>query len=263
MPMTPKLKLALAAVSLAGIAAFAISSHIETADGRGTPTVDVIAAYPHDRNAFTQGLVVHDGRLLEGTGQYGSSSLRRVNIASGRVEQLVPLGSTYFGEGIAVLDGRIFQLTWQNGVAFVYDAETFALERTIRYDGEGWGLTTDGEFLILSDGSASLSFLDPETFGVERQVTVRENGQPVVRLNELEYIDGEIWANVWYDDRIVRISPSSGEVLGRIDLSRLYPASGRARDDVLNGIAYDADTGRLFVTGKNWPQLFEIEVGGL
>jgi glutamine cyclotransferase len=263
MPMTPKLKFVLAAAAVAGIAAIAIWSQIDTAAGRGAPTVKVIAAHPHDRNAFTQGLVVHEGQMLEGTGQYGSSSLRRVDIATGRVEELVPLPSAYFGEGITVLDGRIYQLTWQNGVAFIYDAETLALERTARYDGEGWGLTTDGMRLILSDGSASLSFLEPETFGVERQVTVRENGQPITRLNELEYIDGEIWANVWYDDRIVRIAPSSGEVLGWIDLSRLYPSPGRARDDVLNGIAYDADSGRLFVTGKNWPQLFEIEVGGL
>jgi glutaminyl-peptide cyclotransferase len=263
MPMTSKRKFVLAGVAAAGMAAFAIWSQIDTAAGRGAPTVEVIAAHPHDPIAFTQGLVVHDGRLLEGTGQYGRSSLRRVDIATGRIEQLVPLGSAYFGEGIAVLDGRIYQLTWQNGVAFVYDAATFAPERTVRYDGEGWGLTTDGESLILSDGSASLSFLEPQTFNVERQITVRENGQPIVRLNELEYIDGEIWANVWYDDRIVRIAPSSGEVLGWIDLSRLYPSPGRARDDVLNGIAYDADSGRLFVTGKNWPQLFEIEVGGL
>jgi glutamine cyclotransferase len=260
---TGKVKLAIAAALAAAAAVVAISTQVDTADGRGAPNVEVVAAYPHDENAFTQGLVVHAGRLLEGTGQYGSSTLRRVELETGRVERLVPLGNAYFGEGITVLDGRVYQLTWHNGIAFVYDAETFALERTLSYAGEGWGLTTDGSRLILSDGSAALRFLEPGTFAVAKQITVRDNGLPIERLNELEYVDGEIWANVWYDDRIVRISPESGEVLGWIDLSSLYSSSERSRDDVLNGIAYDAEAGRLFVTGKNWPQLFEIEVSGL
>jgi glutamine cyclotransferase len=251
--------LAAVAATIAGLVTW---SQIDPANGRA-PSVRVVAAYPHDHNAFTQGLVAYEGMLLEGTGQYGRSSLRRVEIRTGRVERLLALGNAYFGEGIAVLGDRVYQLTWQNRIGFVYDAKTFALQHTFRYDWEGWGLTTDGNRLILSDGSATLRFLDPETFAVERQIEVREHDLPVVRLNELEYVDDEIWANVWYDDRIVRISPASGEVLGWVDLSTLYPRAQRGTDEVLNGIAYDVATGHVFVTGKNWPQLFEIEVVGL
>jgi glutamine cyclotransferase len=231
---------------------------------RATRTVRVIAAYPHDSNAFTQGLVVYEGSFLESTGQYGASSLRRVDIQTGRVEHLVPLDAMYFGEGLAVLGDRAYQLTWQNGVAFVYDARTLAAERTVRYTGEGWGLTTDGTHLILSDGTSALRFLNPETLSVVRQLTVTDAEIPVVQINELEYVEGEIWANIWHSDRIARIAPDSGEVLGWIDLSSLYPRTERpGQEDVLNGIAYDAAAERLFVTGKNWPQLFELEIGGL
>ena len=154
----------------------------------------------------------------------------------------------------------MYQLTWQNGVVVVYDLETFEVERTMQYDGEGWGLTHDGRQLIMSDGSATIRFRDPQTFAVAREIEVRNDGVPVARLNELEYVDGEIWANIWYDDRIARISPADGEVLGFIDLGTLYPQSARGSEAVLNGIAYDAAAKRLFVTGKNWPQLYEIEV---
>jgi glutamine cyclotransferase len=222
--------------------------------------VKVVAAYPHDPNAFTQGLAIEAGQLYEGTGQYGASTVRRVDLASGRPEKQRSLGPRYFGEGIAILDGLLYQLTWQNGVVVVYDLETFEVERTMEYDGEGWGLAHDGRELIMSDGSATIRFRDPQTFAVTREIEVRSDGEAVPKLNELEYIDGEIWANIWYDDRIARISPANGEVLGFVDLSALYPQSARSSEAVLNGIAYDRAADRLFVTGKNWPQLYEIEV---
>jgi glutamine cyclotransferase len=222
--------------------------------------VRVVAAYPHDPSAFTQGLAVNDGRMYEGTGQFGSSSVRRVEIATGRVELIVPLNQAYFGEGITILNGRLYQLTWQSRIGSIYELETLDVLDTFRYSGEGWGLTHDGEHLIVSDGSSSIRFLDPETFAVLKRLDVRENALPVTLLNELEYVDGEIWANVWHEDRIARISPISGEILGWIDLRGLYSRSARGTEDVLNGIAFDSNTGRLFVTGKNWPQLFEIEI---
>jgi glutamine cyclotransferase len=220
----------------------------------------VVAAYPHDPNAFTQGLAIEAGQLYEGTGQYGASTVRRVDLASGRPEKQRALGPTYFGEGIAILDGLLYQLTWQNGVVVVFDVETFEVQRTMQYVGEGWGLTHDGRELIMSDGSATIRFRDPRTFAVTREIEVRDRDVPVPMLNELEYIDGEIWANIWYDDRIVRISPADGAVLGYVDLANLYPRSARSSEAVLNGIAYDAAGKRLFVTGKNWPQLYEIRV---
>jgi glutaminyl-peptide cyclotransferase len=220
----------------------------------------VVAAYPHDPNAFTQGLAIEAGQLYEGTGQYGASTLRRVDLTTGRPEKQRALGPQFFGEGIAILGGLVYQLTWQNGVVVVYDLETFEVERTMRYEGEGWGLTHDGRQLIMSDGSATIRFRDPATFAVRREIEVRADGVPLARLNELEYVDGEIWANIWYDDRIARIDPADGKVRGFIDLGALYPQSARSSEAVLNGIAYDAAAKRLFVTGKNWPQLYEIEV---
>jgi glutamine cyclotransferase len=223
-------------------------------------TFEVVAVYPHDSNAFTQGLAIEAGRLYEGTGQYGASTVRRVDLASGRPEKQRALNPRYFGEGITILDGLLYQITWQNNVVVVYDLETFEVQRTMQYDGEGWGLTHDGRQLIMSDGSATIRFRDPHTFAVTREIEVRAGGAPVPKLNELEYVDGEVWANIWYDDRIARISPTNGEVLGFIDLSTLYPANARNSEAVLNGIAYDASAKRLFVTGKNWPQLYEIRV---
>jgi glutamine cyclotransferase len=237
--------------------------YVDGLGGSSARAVNVVAAYPHDPSAFTQGLVVYAGKLLESTGHYGSSSLRRVDIQTGRVEQLQALESTYFGEGIAVFDDRVYQLTWQNGIGFIYDAKTFAAERTFRYTGEGWGLTSDGTHLILSDGTSNLRFLDPQTLAVVRHLTVTDAGIPVARINELEHVEGEIWANIWYQDRIARIAPDSGEIVGWIDLSALYPRAGRPDDAVLNGIAYDPADERLFVTGKNWPQLFELKIEGL
>jgi glutamine cyclotransferase len=244
---------------LVGVAAIATRGHLAP---RTTPIASarVVASYPHDPSAFTQGLAIHEGRLLEGTGLYGRSSLRRVTLETGEVEALVPLPPAYFGEGITVLGDRLYQLPWQNEIGIVYDVDSLKILQTIGYAGEGWGLTDDGEQLIVSDGSAFLQFWDPAALRPVRRVEVLDQGTPVTRLNELEYIGGEIWANVWYEDRIARISPRTGEVIGWIDLSGIYADARRGSEDVLNGIAYDSEAQRLFVTGKNWPQLFEIEI---
>lgn len=221
----------------------------------------VIAEYPHDATAFTQGLVFVDDRLYEGTGKKGESSLRRIDLKTGTIEKFVPLDSTYFGEGITILDGRIYQLTWQNRIGVIYDQKTFRAVSTFRYTGEGWGLTHDGEQLILSDGTSTLRFIDPNSFEVTKRLNVRSGRNKIEKLNELEFMKGEILANVWYEDRIARISPKTGEVLGWIDLSHLYPARSRpSKEDVLNGIAYDELNNRLLVTGKNWPKIYEIEI---
>jgi glutamine cyclotransferase len=244
-----------------GAVAVGVAAWAQLGARRGTVAAfEIVAAYPHDPNAFTQGLAIDAGQLYEGTGQYGASTIRRVDLATGRPVKQRALNQNFFGEGIAILDGRLYQLTWQNGVVVVYGAETFEHERTMQYDGEGWGLTHDGRELIMSDGSSTIRFRDPQSFAVTREIEVRSNGVPLAMLNELEYIDGEIWANIWYDDRIARISPANGEVLGFIDLSTLYPQRLRGSEAVLNGIAYDAAAKRLFVTGKNWPQLYEIRV---
>ncbi len=221
-------------------------------------TVRVINTYPHDPNAFTQGLVVYNGELFEGTGRNGASSLRRVALESGEVLQRRNLSTLYFGEGITILNDRVFQLTWQTQLGFVYDRATFELQKTFFLPGEGWGITHDGTNLIVSDGTAQLRFLDPETQKELKRITVTEDGLPLNRLNELEYIDGEVWANVWYTDFIVRIDPETGEVNSKLDLTGLHPTRGA--DDVLNGIAWDEAARRLFVTGKLWSSLYEVEV---
>ncbi len=224
-------------------------------------TYDVVATWPHDRGAFTQGLLVRNGGFLESTGLNGQSSLREVELKTGRVLKQVGLAPQYFGEGLAVIGDRAFLLTWQNGKGFVYDADTFRLEREFAYTGEGWGLTTDGRALILSDGTAQLRFLDPATFAVTRTVEVTREGKPVEHLNELEFIRGEVFANVWQENEIVRIDPATGVVRGVIDCSGLLPrAEIRADTDVLNGIAYDAATDRLFLTGKRWPKIYEVRL---
>ena len=221
----------------------------------------VVRTYPHDRNAFTQGLVYLDGVLYESTGLNGRSSLRSVELASGRVLQSRPVSAEYFAEGLAFLQNKLFQLTWQNGVAFVYDRMSFRPLATLKYPGEGWGLTTDGQHLILSDGSPTLRFLDPATFRELKRITVSDRGRPVSQLNELEWVKGEIYANVWQTDRLVRISPSTGRVLGWVDLTGLLTDAERYSGvDVLNGIAYDAQGDRLFVTGTLCPKLFEIKI---
>lgn len=221
---------------------------------------DVINIWPHDSSAFTQGLMFLDGSLLESTGLNGQSTLRKVDLKTGKVLKQVQVLPQYFAEGLAVLGDKVFQLTWQNRKGLVYDLESFRLEKEFAYEGEGWGLTTDGQWLILSDGTDHIRFLDPLTFEVKRTIRVRHQGQPVNRLNELEHIKGEIYANVWGADYVVRIDPATGNVIGVIDFTGLLAAKDRVNTDVLNGIAYDAAEDRLFVTGKRWPNLFEVRL---
>jgi glutamine cyclotransferase len=220
---------------------------------------DVVRSYPHDKDAFTQGLVFRDGALFESTGLNGRSSLRRVDLTTGRVARRISVDRRYFAEGLAAWGANLVQLTWETGIAFVYDRATFALLRTFSYQGEGWGLSDDGRQLVMSDGSSTLRFLDPATFTVTRRVTVLDGARPIDHLNELEVVEGLVFANVWLTDRIAAIDPADGRVVGWLDLKGLAPA-GATGDAVLNGIAYDAGGKRLFVTGKLWPKLFEIRV---
>lgn len=221
---------------------------------------EVVHVYPHDPEAFTQGLVYEDKVLYEGTGLYGKSTLRKVDLETGSYFQVIDLPPKVFGEGIALFNGRIIQLTWKEKTGYVYDKASLQKLQQFTYDTEGWGLTHDDTRLILSDGSSTLYFLDPNTFARLGSIQVRHNGRPVERLNELEYVQGEILANVWETDRIARIAPDTGRVKGWIDLKGLLSPEERASADVLNGIAYDAPGGRLFVTGKLWPKLFEIRL---
>ena len=216
---------------------------------------------PHDPDAYLQGLVWHDGGFFESTGLLGRSSLRRVEWRTGRVVRRVDLPPDVFGEGLARVGSRLVQLSWQSGRAFVYDLATLRLMEEFRYEGEGWGLAFDGESLIQSDGSDVLTYRDPRRFTPTRRVNVTWNGQPLPRLNELEFIEGEVWANVWYTDYIVRIDPATGRVTSYLDLTGLLPPGQRRQPDaVLNGIAYDPTARRIFVSGKLWPLIFEIRV---
>ena len=220
----------------------------------------IVNVYPHDPKAFTQGLQFLDGVLYEGTGQVGQSSIRKVELATGKVLQQRDVPAPHFGEGITVWKNDLIELTWQTHVAFVYDRATFQPKKQFNYPGEGWGLTQDANGLIMSDGSDELRILDPLTFGERRCIKVTAVGAPLRNLNELEYVKGEIFANVWQTDYIARIAPDTGKVSGYIDLRGLLTAAERAGTDVLNGIAYDAGHDRLFVTGKWWPRLYEIRV---
>jgi len=220
----------------------------------------VLAAYPHDRAAFTQGLVFEDGFLYEGTGLNGHSSLRKVALETGAILKRRDLPAEFFGEGITIYRNRIIQLTWQSHVGFLYDKDSFKLIGKFSYPTEGWGITHDERRLIVSDGTATLHFLDPETFAEIGRIEVCDRHGKVFHLNELEYVKGEIYANVWQTDRIARISPASGRVIGWIDLVGLLgPKDCENPVDVLNGIAYDAKHDRLFVTGKFWPRLFQVD----
>jgi len=222
---------------------------------------EVVARFPHDPAAYSQGLLFDEGALLESTGRFGTSSVRRVNLESGEELLRSDLPDSLFGEGLTRLGDRLYQLTWQSGIARVYAAKDFALLDQVTYEGEGWGLTTDGQYLIRSDGSNLLRFHDPETFEEVRRVRVHVDDQPVDRLNELEWVDGEIWANVWKFDYIARIDPGTGEVLGWIDMTGLFDYQALPDpESVLNGIAYDPESKRVFVTGKLWPWVFEIDV---
>ena len=221
----------------------------------------IVHVYPHDPSAFTQGLLYLDGFLYEGTGLNGRSSIRMVDLKSGKVLQHYELPGQYFGEGLTDWGSTLVELTWQSHKGFVYDRFSFRLLRSFAFSGEGWGLTHDERSLILSDGTPDLRFLDPKTFAEVRRVRVTDEDKPVENLNELEYIHGEIYANIWNTNRIARISPRTGRVLGWIDLTGILPEPELQNDNaVLNGIAYDAKGGRLFVTGKLWPKLFEIKM---
>lgn len=239
---------------------------LQKASQRPTPAPTfkyrVVRSYPHDREAYTQGLVYRDNVFYESTGLNGRSSLRKVRPETGEVLQIRRLDPQYFGEGLALIGSNLVQLTWQTEVGFVYDLATFEPRRTFSYTGEGWGLTTDEKRLVMSDGSSVLRFLDPATFKETGRLTVKDAGMPVEQLNELEIVKGEIYANVYQTHRIARISPQSGQVVGWIDLTGLLSARESAGVDVLNGIAYDAAKDRLFVTGKLWPKLFEIQIVG-
>lgn len=224
--------------------------------------VEQVASFAHDSSAFTQGLVWLDGTLYESTGRYGQSSLRMVDLATGQVTKNTALAPQYFAEGIAVVGDSIYQLTWREGVMFIYDRHTLVPAGQVPYTGEGWGLTTDGTSLIISDGSNYLTFLDARTLNPQRTLAVTDGGRPVHDLNELEWVRGEVWANVWHTDQILRIDPQTGRVKGRLELAPLKPGL-RNPEAVLNGIAYDAAANRLLVTGKLWPRIFEIRVPSL
>ena len=239
-------------------------SHEAAPASRSGPVVErlrvrVHAELPHDPRAFTQGLLLHRGELYESLGQHGSSAVRRWTPATGEVVKQVDLPRELFGEGLALVDDRLIQLTWQSGLALVYDRESFEQVSSFEYSGEGWGLTYDGEALVMSDGSDTLTFRDPVSFAPLRRLRVTLEGRPPGQLNELEWAEGSVYANVWLQDRIVRIDPVSGQVLAVIDASGLLSSSERARADVLNGIAYDPESRRFLITGKYWPRAFEVE----
>jgi len=233
----------------------------EAASGPPVYGYKIVNIYPHDSSAFTQGLIFENGYLYEGTGLYGKSTLRKVELKTGKVLKSLPLSPDYFGEGLTSWKGDLIQLTWREGKGFVYERESFRLLREFSYPTEGWGITHDDTRLIMSDGSASLYFLDPKTFAQLRRIEVRDRGKPLSGLNELEYMKGKIYANIWSTERIAIISPETGRVEGWIDLTGLSGSMGHSQKiDVLNGIAYDRDNDRLFVTGKLWPRLFEIKL---
>jgi glutamine cyclotransferase len=245
--------------SLSSVASFfllAVACSAQRANG-----YRIVNAYPHDQHAFTQGIVYVDGHLYESTGIKGQSSLREEDLETGRIQRMQLVSDKYFAEGLTDWKNTLIQLTWQSHIGFVYDRATFRLLRTFHYSGEGWGLTHDAKSLILSDGTATLKFFDPDTFKEIRRITVTDHGKPITYLNELEFIHGEIYSNVWHTDRIARISPATGHVLGWINLKGLMPGDQLSNGEaVLNGIAWDAARNRLFVTGKLWPKIFEIQL---
>jgi glutamine cyclotransferase len=254
----------MAVMRLVAVAAFMLLLPGQRAPSASLPLFgyQIVRVYPHDPDAFTQGLQYVDGVLYEGTGLHGRSSIRRVALETGKVEQKRDVPAEYFGEGITVWKNTLIELTWQSHVALVYDRATFEPRKQFTYPGEGWGLTHDGTNLIMSDGSDELRYLDPVTFVEKRRLKVTAAGAPLRNLNELEYVKGEILANVWQTDYVARIQPATGTVTAYIDLRGLLSPAERAKTDVLNGIAYDAARDRLFITGKLWPRLFEIRVRG-
>ena len=222
--------------------------------------VKVINEYPHDPLAFTQGLFIHNGRMYESTGRYGESTMRIVDMETGKDDPRIFLGEKRFGEGAAEHNGKIYQLTWKEGECLVYDLDLKNPPKKIKYEGEGWGLCSDGKYLIMTDGTSSLKFVNPDDFSVQKRVTVKLGNRPISDLNELEYVGGKVYANQLYEDVIYEIDPTSGRVTATIDLKGLWPMSERPRDGVMNGIAYDRDNDKIYVTGKYCPKLFEIEL---
>lgn len=225
-------------------------------------SVSIVRTYPHETDAFTQGLEIRNGKLYESVGQTGKSAVRLVDIATGKAKKTEKIPAPHFGEGITIFKNKLYFLTWQSKVGFIFDPETFKQIGTWNYPGEGWGLTHDDKYLIMSDGTNMLRFIDPETMETVRTISVNlDGGKPIGELNELEYIEGEVWANVWMTNFIVRIDPSNGKIKGIIDASPLESrVAGYADRDVLNGIAYDAETKKIYLTGKNWPYLFEVAI---
>lgn len=269
--MRPLVPLVLAVALLLGVAVACNDGNgSPPTDGTETPmeppapvaSVERVRSYPHDSTAFTQGLVWRNGRLYESTGRYGESTLRIVELETGRVLQRAALGQQYFAEGLTAVGDSLYQLTWKEGVAFIWDPQTLRQVGQVQYNGEGWGLASDGRRLIVSDGSSYLSFVDPTTFQLDTTLRVMDGGRPVDQLNELEWVKGEVWANVWHTQRIARIDPATGRVKGWLDLTPLIPPV-RDGEAVLNGIAYDEAQDRLLVTGKLWPVLYEIRIPSL
>ncbi|MGH7502170.1 MAG: glutaminyl-peptide cyclotransferase [Longimicrobiales bacterium] len=250
------------AATLLALAAISACQDTTTGDARAdSARFEIVRQYPHDPAAYTQGLVYENGGFLESTGVRGQSTLRRVVLETGEVLVRLEMPEDRFTEGLAVLGDRVYQLTWTAGIGYIYDRETLALVDSFEYSGEGWGLTTDGTSLVMSDGSANLKYIDPATFTVTKTVSVRSAGSPLSAINELEWVRGEIWANVYQSSWIVRIDPATGEVVRWLDAASLVPAEKRGNaDEVLNGIAYDSAGDRLFLTGKRWPVLYEVRV---
>lgn len=253
--MARALQLTLALVMIVPLAQSCADS-FETYDYR------VVQTYPHDANAYTQGLFIRDGQLYESTGQYGTSSIRKVSLETGKVEMQYDLANRYFGEGIVDWQDQLIALTWRSGTGFIFGLDDFKQRGMFSYTGEGWGLTRNDTHIIMSDGTENIRFLDPDTFEVEKSVAVTMHGKPQANINELEWIEGVLYANVWQTDWLLQIDPATGVVTGLADLGGLLPNSERlpGHTDVLNGIAWDAEARRLFVTGKHWPKLFEIEL---
>ncbi|MGI8467890.1 MAG: glutaminyl-peptide cyclotransferase [Pyrinomonadaceae bacterium] len=248
-----------------------VNSNNQTSGKVPVYTYEIVNTYKHDPKAFTEGLFFHDGFLYESTGQEGASELRKVELETGKVVQKFDLPKESFGEGISMIDDKIYQLTWEEGVCRVFDAGSFKLLRELNYSGEGWGMTTDGKNLFMTDRTHIIRVMNPETFQPVRTIPVfREDGKPLIQINELEYIKGEIWANVWHSEDpeilgkpnyIARIDPNTGKLLGWIDLQGISPEDvDRDPENTMNGIAYDAANDRIFVTGKDWKKLFEIKV---
>jgi glutaminyl-peptide cyclotransferase len=256
----PKRLIAALVCALSYAAAHPCATSPDKPDSVPVYTFQIVHAYPHDPHAFTQGLEYRDGALYESTGLHGRSTLRREQLETGKVLQEISLPSEYFGEGITVLRDRILQLTWQSHTGFIYDRAAFRLLDKFTYPGEGWGLTHDAQTIYMSDGTAQLRLLDPANLAETRRIAVHDGPRAIDRLNELEFVRGEIYANIWGSDCIARISPADGRILGWIDLTGLLAASESAQSDVLNGIAYDSEHDRLFVTGKLWPKLFELRL---